>query len=130
MSSVYERVAKGDLDAVGKRLEVSVEARNFGVISVLDLQAKMKEKGVLFKNPCRIYEVCNPHKAKLVLEGDMRISAALPCRISLYAESGQVKLAALLPSETLRLFDVQGLEPLADEIDAVIKNIIDEATGL
>lgn len=130
MSNVYERAAKGDLDAVGKRLEDSVKARNFGVIGVLDLQAKMKEKGVPFESPCRIYEVCNPHKAKLALENDMRISTALPCRISLYAERGQVKLAALLPSETLRLFGEPGLEPLAREIDIAIKSMIDEAAGL
>ena len=78
---VYEREAKGDIDTVGQRFEAAVKARKFGVIGVVDLQAKMKEKGVPFDNSCRIYEVCNPNKAKQVLEADMRISTALPCRV-------------------------------------------------
>ena len=116
MNMVYEREANGDLETVGKRLEEAVKARKFGVISVLDLQAKMKEKGVSFANSCRIYEVCNPAKAKQVLEGDMRISTALPCRISLYSEGGKVKLATLMQTATLGLFGVAGLEQVAQEV--------------
>jgi uncharacterized protein (DUF302 family) len=129
MNMVYEREAKGDIDAVGSRLEAAVKARKFGVIGILDLQAKMKEKGVNFANPCRIYEVCNPQKAKQVLEADMRISTALPCRISLYMENGIVKLATLLPSETLRLFGVPALERVAEEVEREIKGMMDEAAG-
>lgn len=129
MNMVYEREANGELETVGKRLEDAAKARKFGVIGVLDLQAKMKEKGVSLANSCRIYEVCNPLKAKQVLEGDMRISTALPCRISLYSEGGKVKLATLLPSETLRLFGVQALEPIAQEVEREIKGMIDDAAG-
>ena len=127
MNMVYEREANGDLETVGKRLEEAVKARKFGVISVLDLQAKMKEKGVSFANSCRIYEVCNPAKAKQVLEGDMRISTALPCRISLYSEGGKVKLATLMPTATLGLFGVAGLEQVAQEVEQEIKGMIDDA---
>lgn len=129
MNMVYEREAQGDVEAVGKRLEDAVKARKFGVISVLDLQAKMKEKGVALANPCRIYEVCNPHKAKQVLEGDMRISTALPCRISLYVEGGKVKLATLMPTATLGLFGVAGLEQVAQEVEQEIKGMMDAASG-
>lgn len=129
MNFTYERNAIGDLDSVGKRLEEAVKARKFGVISVLDLQAKLKEKGVSFANPCRIYEVCNPQKAKQVLEKDMRISTALPCRISLYTEGGGVKLATILPTQTLGLFGAQGLEGVAEEVEREIKGMMDEAAG-
>jgi uncharacterized protein (DUF302 family) len=129
MNMVYEREAQGDVETVGKRLEDAVKARKFGVIGVLDLQAKMKEKGVALANPCRIYEVCNPHKAKQVLEGDMRISTALPCRISLYVEGGKVKMATLLPTATLGLFGVAGLEQVAQEVEQEIKGMMDAASG-
>lgn len=129
MDMVYELEAQGDVETVGKRLEDAVQARKFGVISVLDLQAKMKEKGVDFVNPCRIYEVCNPNKAKQVLEGDMRISTALPCRISLYSEGGKVKLATILPTATLGFFGVPGLERVAQDVEQEIKGMMDTAAG-
>jgi len=129
MNRVYEREAKRDVETVGKRLEDAVKTRKFGVIGVLDLQAKMKEKGVNLANPCRIYEVCNPHKAKQVLEGDMRISTALPCRISVYSEGGKVKLATLLPTAILGLFGVPGLEQVAQDVEQDVRGMIDAASG-
>jgi len=129
MDMIYERSAKGNLEEVGQRLEIAVKARKFGVIGVLDLQAKMKEKGVAFANPCRIYEVCNPQKAKQVLEADMRISTALPCRISLYEKDGKVTLATLLPTGTFRLFGQKAMEPVAEEVEREIKGMMDEAAG-
>ena len=127
MNMVYEREAKGDIDTVGKRLEAAVKAHGFGVIGILDLQAKMKEKGVEFANPCRIYEVCNPVKAKQVLEADMRISTALPCRISLYMQDGGVRLATLLPTATIGLFGLPSLGSVAQEVEHAIKGMMDAA---
>ena len=129
MSMVYEREATGDVATVGQRLEAAVKARKFGVIGILDLQAKMREKGVSLANPCLIYEVCNPQRAKQVLESEMRISTALPCRISLYSEAGKVKLATLLPTATLGLFGVPGLEQVAQDVEREIKAIMDAAAA-
>lgn len=127
MNMLHSKSAKGPIDAVGQRLEAAVKAHNFGVISVIDLQAKMREKGVAFEKPCRIYEVCNPHRAKTVLEKDMAIATALPCRIALYEEAGAVKLATLLPTQTLGLFNVPELADVAQEVETEILAMIAEA---
>ena len=89
MNVLHAKTANGTIDAIGKRLEEAVKAHKFGVIDVIDLQAKMREKGVEFNKPCRIYEVCNPQRAKKVLEKEMAIATALPCRIAMYEERRQ-----------------------------------------
>ena len=127
MTMLYTRETTGDADAVGKRLEEAVKARKFGVLGVIDLQAKMKEKGIDFKNACRIYEVCNPQQAQKVLEKDMSISTALPCRISVYREEGKIKISSLLPTQTLGLFGLPDLAPVAREVEQAIVGIIDAA---
>ena len=127
MEMLYTRETTGNIDAVGKRLEEAVKAHKFGVLGVIDLQAKMKEKDVDFKNACRIYEVCNPQRAKQVLEKEMSISTALPCRISVYEEGGKVKIATLLPTQTLSLFNIPDLAPVAKEVEAAIVGMIDDA---
>lgn len=126
---LYTKETAADMETVGERLEESIKARKFGVIGIVDLGAKMREKGVDFARACRIYEVCNPHKAKQVLERDMRISTALPCRISLYEENGKVKLATLLPTATLAMFGAPGLEVVAAEVEREIKGMMDDAAG-
>ena len=83
------------LDRVAKDLEAAVARHKFGVLGVHDLRAKMAEKGVPFARECRIFEVCNPHQARKVLEANMEVSTALPCRISVYEEGGRTKLATI-----------------------------------
>ena len=130
MNMLYVKESRDTVEAVGKRLEDAVKAHKFGVIGVIDLKGKMAEKGVAFGNACKIYEVCNPARAKQVLEKDMSIATALPCRIAVYEEKNSVKVATMLPTETLRLFAIPDIAPVAQEVEREIKAMIDEATRI
>lgn len=128
MNILYSKETTDTVDSVGKRLEEAVKAHKFGVIAVIDLKAKMTEKGVEFSKPCKVYEVCNPVQAKRVLENDMSIATALPCRIAVYQENNRVKVATMLPTQMLGLFSVPELAPVAQDVEQNIKAMIDEAT--
>ena len=129
MTALYVREAVGTVDDVGKRLETAVKAHKFGVLGVMDLQAKMKEKGVEFANACRIYEVCHPQRAKQVLEKDMSISTALPCRITVYEDRGKVKVATLLPTQVLGMVTALDLGTIAQEVERDIVAMVDETVS-
>ncbi len=128
MNVLYVKEADQTVEAVGKRLEEAVKEHKFGVIAVIDLKAKMAEKGVEFGKACRVYEVCNPVQAKRVLDNDMSIATALPCRIAVYEEKNRVKVATMLPTQMLALFSVPDLTPVAEDVEQQIKAMIDEAT--
>ena len=115
------------LDRVMADLEQAVFRNKFGVLAVLDLKAKMAEKGVPFTRECRILEVCNPHQAKKVLEANLEISTALPCRISVYQEGGKTKLATIKPTAMIDLFPNPELKGVAEEVETTLKLIMDEA---
>ena len=129
MTALYLREAVGTVDEVGERLEAAVKARKFGVLGVVDLQAKMKEKGVAFANACRIYEVCNPQRAKQVLEKDMSVSTALPCRITVYEDGGKVKVATLLPTQVLGMLTAVDLGTVAQEVERDVVAMVDETVS-
>jgi uncharacterized protein (DUF302 family) len=129
MTALYVREAVGTVDDVGKRLEAAVKAHQFGVLGIIDLRAKMKEKGIEFANACRIYEVCNPQRAKQVLEKDMNISTALPCRITVYADGGKVKVATLLPTQVLGMLTEVDVGAVAQEVEREIVAMVDEASS-
>ena len=128
VSILYAKETKETVEAVGKRLEEAVKAHKFGVITVIDLKAKMAEKGVQLDKACKVYEVCNPAQAKRVLDRNMSVATALPCRIAVYEEKESVKVATMLPTETLALFALPELAPVAQEVEREIKAMIDEAT--
>jgi uncharacterized protein (DUF302 family) len=129
MNVLYETRAAGTMDEVGRRLEQAAQNYRFGVLNTIDLKEKMVSKGVEFGPECRIYEVCNPQRAKEVLEENMSISTALPCRIALYQSDGDVTLSTLLPTQVLGLFEASDLAPVAQAVEDDMKAIMDEAAG-
>jgi uncharacterized protein (DUF302 family) len=110
-------------------LEESEARHKFGILAVHDLRETMKKKGVDFATDCRIYEVCNPIQAKKVLEANGAISTALPCRISVYGSEGKYTLATILPTELMKMFSSPELEPVAQEVETVIKAMMQDAAG-
>lgn len=108
-------------------LEQAVIRHKFGVLGVHDLKAKMAEKGVPFARECRIFEVCNPHQAKKVLEANLEISTALPCRISVYEEGGKTKLATIRPTALIGLYRNPELKGVAEEVEETMVKIMTEA---
>ncbi len=98
----------------------------FGVLGVHNLRQKMNDKGVPFDRDCLVFEVCNPQQAKKVLEGNMVISTALPCRVSVYEEGGKTKIATIKPTALLSLFPVVGLLSVAEEVERELMAIMKE----
>ena len=115
------------LDRVAEDLQVAVARHKFGVLGVHDLKAKMADKGVTFDAECRIVEVCNPQQAKNVLEANLEISTALPCRISVYQQGGITRLATIKPTALLDLYSTSGLQVVAREVEAALEAIMKEA---
>jgi uncharacterized protein (DUF302 family) len=124
---IFQVRAKKKISDVARDLEAAVQRHKFGVMGMHDLKAKMNEKGVEFDRDCLIFEVCNPHQAKKVLEKNAEISTALPCRISVYSEGDGVVLATIKPTAMLALYQSAGLEPIAGEVEEAIVAIMQEA---
>jgi uncharacterized protein (DUF302 family) len=110
-------------------LEQAAQNHAFGVLGTIDIRQKMADKGIEFGPGCRIYEVCNPQRAKDVLDKDITISTALPCRISVFEKEGKTKVSTLLPTVMLNLYDQPELSSVAREVEDDIKAIMDEAAG-
>ena len=119
--------SKKPLARVAADLEQAVVRHKFGILGVHDLKAMMAEKGVPFARECRVFEVCNPHQAKKVLESSLELSTALPCRISIYEDGGVTKLATIRPTALIELYRNAELKGVADEVEATLISIMAEA---
>jgi uncharacterized protein (DUF302 family) len=110
-------------------LEAAVQTNHFGVMQIHNLKETMAKKGVEFERECLIFEVCQPQQAKKVLDQNMSVSTALPCRISIYEEDGKTILATLKPTTLLAMFNVPELEGVAQEVENTIIKIMKEAAS-
>jgi hypothetical protein len=59
----------------------------------------------------------------------MQISTALPCRISVFTEGREVKLATLKPTERISHFNVPELQSVAREVEGTLIQIMRDAAG-
>ena len=115
------------MNQVTVALHAAIQANQFGLMQVHNLKETMTNKGVEFTRECLIFEVCQPQQAKKVLDQNMSISTALPCRISVYEEDGKTILATLKPTTLLAMFKTPQLEEVAQEVEDTIIKIMKEA---
>jgi uncharacterized protein (DUF302 family) len=126
---LFQLQSSKSVEEIERDLQDAAARNKFGIIAVHDLRETMKKKDVELAMECRIYEVCNPHQAKKVLEADGAISTALPCRISLYGSPGQYTLATMLPTAMMKAFNRPEVAPVAEEVERVIVDMMRDAAG-
>lgn len=115
-------------EAAVKDLDVAVKDHGFGVLHVHDIGNTLRNKGVDFKEQCKVFEVCNPVQAAKVLATDMRLNMALPCRISVFTENNQTRIGLIEPEQMLAaLSDDPTLKDAAKEVEDKTKQMIDQA---
>jgi uncharacterized protein (DUF302 family) len=98
----------------------------FGVLGTINLRQNLKDKGMPFERECLVFEICNPLQAQKVLEDNIAVSAALPCRIAVYQEDGGTKIAAIRPTALLGLFPNPELAPVAREVEEAMSRIMED----
>lgn len=110
-------------------LEAAVINHGFGVMSVHDMGETFRSKGINFSENCRVFEVCNPKQAAKMLEHDISLNMALPCRISVYTDAGQTRIGMIRPGEMLQALSTDPqLINVAKEVDASTSAMIKEAS--
>ena len=109
-------------------LESAVIDNGFGVLHVHDLGSTLRAKGISFSEECKIFEVCNPTQAAKVLSADMRLNMALPCRISVFTESGKTKIGLIKPAQMLSALSKDcTLAEIAKEVETSTIKMVDDA---
>jgi uncharacterized protein (DUF302 family) len=109
-------------------LELAVKQHGFGVLHIHDLGATLRSKGIAFGEECKVFEVCNPAQAAKVLAADMRLNMALPCRISVFTESGKTKIGLIRPIQMLAaLSQDAAMLQVAKEVEEKTIQMVDEA---
>jgi uncharacterized protein (DUF302 family) len=115
-------------DQASADLEAAVKRHGFGVLHIHDLGSTLRSKGIAFYNECRGFEVCNPAQAAIVLDTDMRLNMALPCRISVYTEHGKTQIGLIRPERMLSaLSQDPALALVAREVEEQTIQMVDEA---
>lgn len=116
-----------DVTEAASRLTEALKQRSFGVLHVHDLTKTLNSKGVPFEPECLVLEVCNPKQAAKVLQEDIDLNMALPCRVSVYQKGAGTQIGMLSPKAMLaELSDSSALRDVAAEVESVLVASIEE----
>ena len=110
-------------------LEAAVKSHGFGVLGIHDLGQILRSKGMAFKEQCRVFDVCNPKQADQVLNIQMKLNMALPCRISVYTEDNHTHIGMIRPEGMLlALSGDSKLQSIATEVECTMIEMIQLAS--
>ncbi len=125
MDYYFSKVVTASFEEVVQKTTEALKTEGFGVISDIDIQAKLNEKlGVNFKK-YRILGACNPAYAYKALQLEEKIGTMLPCNVTVIEKAdGQTEVAAVNPIASMMAIQNQGLKSLALEITEKLQRVI------
>ena len=108
---------QGDFETAIEKVKSALKQEEFGIVSEIDMQAKLK-KGTGKDIPrYTILGACNPPGAYRAMQIENRIGVMLPCNVIVReTEKGMIEVAAINPMVTMKSIGNPDMEPLAREI--------------
>jgi len=117
----------GFADAV-ERVRAELQNEGFGVLTEIDVQATLKEKLDVDREPYLILGACNPQLAHEALTAEPELGTLLPCNVVVSERDGETHISAIDPERMLSIVDRDDLAPLAAEVRARLARVVDRAT--
>ncbi|WP_440009323.1 DUF302 domain-containing protein [Halomicrococcus sp. SG-WS-1] len=117
-------------DIVDSTIE-ALEEEGFGVLSDINLQAKLKEKLGLEGYPeYRILGACNPPLAEQGLDAERDLGTLLPCNVVIYEDDdGDVVVSAVDPQTLLGVVDNPDLDGIAGDVRDRFDRVLDDVAA-
>ena len=108
-------------------LKEELAKEQFGVLWELNFKDKLQEKGLEFNTNFNVMEVCNPVKAKEVLDTNIEAGYFLPCKVVVYEKDQSVWMGMLKPTSLIALLEQDDLYEIASEVENTIKTAMENA---
>ncbi len=115
MRYTFGTVLTGSMEDVEKRVTAALADEGFGVLTRIDVQATLKTKIDVDREPYVILGACNPSLAHRMIEVDEEIGALLPCNVVLRQEGESVAVRFMDPGVIVAVIDAEGADVIAAE---------------
>ena len=113
-------------EAVG-RVREELAAGGFGVLCEIDVQATLKQKLGVQREPYLILGACNPPLAHAALEAEPELGTLLPCNVVVYQQHGETHIAAIDAEQMLSIVGNDELASTAAEVRRRLAVVVDRA---
>jgi len=115
-----------NFDAAIAKVTEGLQTEGFGVLSDIDVAAKLKEKLGEDIPRYRILGACNPALAHKAISAVPDIGLLLPCNVLVREDDdGAVFISFMDPKSVMALVDDPRVEPVAAEVKARLERVLE-----
>jgi uncharacterized protein (DUF302 family) len=100
----------------------------FGVLTEIDVQATLKKKLDVDREPYLILGACHPPSAHRALTAAPEVGVLLPCNVTVSRENGRTVVRAMNPQAAMSLLDDPVVAEVAGEVGAALQRVM-QAVG-
>jgi uncharacterized protein (DUF302 family) len=111
---------------VVEKARTLLQEAGYGVLSEIDVQAKLKEKLDIEREPYLILGACNPPLANQGLNVEPELGALLPCNVVVYEQDGRTHIAAIEPETMLSVVNNEELGSIAEQVRKDLTQVVDD----
>jgi uncharacterized protein (DUF302 family) len=120
----FGKVVDLGFDEAIEKVTAKLAEAGFGVLSDIDVAAKMKEKLDKDMPRYRILGACNPALAYQAISAVADIGLLLPCNVLVREDAdGKVHVDFMDPVSVMGLVKDPGVEPLANEVKGHLQRV-------
>jgi uncharacterized protein (DUF302 family) len=107
-----------------ERVRQELQAEGFGVLCEIDVQATLKAKLGVEREPYLILGACNPPLAHQALEAEPELGALLPCNVIVYQRDGETHISAVDAERMLSIVGNERLAPIAADVKRRLADVV------
>jgi uncharacterized protein (DUF302 family) len=111
------------------RVCAELASEGFGVLCEIDVQATLKQKLDVDRDPYLILGACNPKLAHAALQAEPELGVLLPCNVVVYTQDGDTHIAAVNAEQMLSIVGNDALSETASEVRRRLACVVERAAS-
>ena len=120
----YETETDLPFDQAVQSCRDALAREGFGVLTEIDVQATLKKKLDVDRDPYLILGACHPPSAHRALTAVPEVGVLLPCNVTVSRENGKTVVRAMNPKAALGILNNPALDDVACEVAAALKRVV------
>lgn len=112
-----------------ERCRQALADEGFGVLTEIDVQATLKKKLGVEREPYIILGACHPPSAHRALTANPEVGVLLPCNVTVSVEGGKTVVRAMNPRAALALLESPEIAEVAEEVGTALGRVLETVSG-
>jgi uncharacterized protein (DUF302 family) len=120
-----EKLVHLSMNQAIEQVSEALKKAQFGVLTRIDFDQKIKEKLGKDLPQTVVLGVCNPALAYEAYQKDPRMLLLIPCNVAFEAKSEGILVSMIRPTEMLKQLNVPELKGMAEEADSSLMKALE-----